>query len=153
MHTHIEFDFQTRATPDQVVEVLTDFSPNRPNRWPQLSPKWYEVYSVGETSAEVREGQDRPVFWAKEHYDWSKPGTVTWTVTESEMLAPGSYVSITATPAPGGGSTVHGVWDRTAAKGAANVVMVIMRVAGRGIMSRYLTKVFDGVAGPEPGTT
>lgn len=151
MHTHLEFDFQTQATPEQVVEILTDFSPNRPNRWPQLSPKWYEVYSVGAMEADVREGQDRPVFWAKEHYDWSTPGKVTWTVTESEMLAPGSYVSLQATPGADGGSDVHGVWDRTAAKGAANVVMVIMRLAGKSILTRYLKKVFDGAAGPAAG--
>jgi hypothetical protein len=63
MVTRIEFDFHTVATPDQVVGLLTDFSPDRPKIWPQLSERWFEVYSVGETSADVREGQDRPTLW------------------------------------------------------------------------------------------
>jgi hypothetical protein len=146
MHTHIEFDFHTRATPEQVVDILTDFSPNRPDRWPQLSPKWYEVYSVGETSADVREGQDRPVFWAKEHYDWSTPGKVTWTVIESEALAPGSYCSVEAKPAQGGGSDIHMIWDRTARNLMGNAAAFLMRFAGAKILTSYLTKVFDDLA-------
>jgi hypothetical protein len=152
MHTHIEFDFQTRATPEQVVELLTDFSPNRPERWPQLSAKWYEVYTVGATEADVREGQDKPVFWAKEHYDWSTPGKVTWTVTESEYLAPGSYVSIEAKASAGGGSDIHGEWDRTGKNRPGNMAAFIMRFAGRKIMSRYLRKVFDGLADQPPAS-
>jgi hypothetical protein len=147
VHAHIEFDFHTRATPEQVVELLTDFSPNRPQRWPQLSAKWYEVYSVGSTEADVREGQVKPSMWAKEHYDWSTPGKVTWTVTESEALAPGSYVSLEAKPGADGGSDVHGVWDRTAVNGTANIAAFVMRFAGRKILTGYLRKVFDGVAG------
>lgn len=40
---------------------MTDFSPNRPHRWPALSAKAFEVYHVGATEADVREGQDFPV--------------------------------------------------------------------------------------------
>jgi hypothetical protein len=143
MHTHIEYDFHTSATPKQIREILTDFSERRPDRWPALSRKWYEVYSVGETSADIREGQDKPVFWAKEHYDWSSPDTVTWTVVESEALAPGSYVSLTARPGAGGGSDVHGVWDRTGANRSGNMAAMVMRFFGKTFMSRYFKKVFD----------
>jgi hypothetical protein len=37
VRTTFEFDFVTTATPDQVVELMTDFSPNRPHRWPASS--------------------------------------------------------------------------------------------------------------------
>ena len=147
MHTHIEFDFHTRATPQQIREILTDFSERRPDRWPALSRTWYEVYSVGERTAEVREGQDKPVFWAKEHYDWSSPDTVKWTVVESEALAPGSYVSLTTKPSPSGGTDVHGVWDRTGANRSGNMAALVMRLFGKGIFGRYFRKVFDGVTG------
>jgi len=146
MRTHIEFDFRTRATPEQVVELLTDFSAKRPERWPALSPTWYEVYSVGATEADVREGQDKPVIWAREHYDWSTPGEVTWTVLDSNALGTGSYVSLEARPSADGGSDVHGVWERTAKSGTARVVLVVMRFAGPRILSGYFTKVYDGLA-------
>jgi hypothetical protein len=64
VHTKIEFDFVTRATPDQVIELMTDFSPNRPRRWPASSAKAIEVYHLGETEADNREGQDFPKLWA-----------------------------------------------------------------------------------------
>ena len=52
----VEFDLHTRASPGDVVELLTDFSPARPQRWPALAERWYEVYAVGDTSADVRDG-------------------------------------------------------------------------------------------------
>jgi len=152
MSTRVEFDFHTTAAPAQVVELLTDFSEARPDRWPALSRRFYEVYSVGETEAEVREGQEKPVMWAREHYDWSTPGTVTWTVVDSDDLATGSFVSLSAKPgapgAPGapGGADVHGVWERTAKTLKARIILVIMRVAGARILGGYFTKVFDGLA-------
>ena len=98
MRTKFEFDFVTTATPDQVIELMTDFSPNRPHRWPASSVKAFEVYRLGETEADIREGQDFPKVWATWHYDWSTPGTVTLTVVASDAMAAGSFVTLTATP-------------------------------------------------------
>jgi hypothetical protein len=39
VRTRFEFDFLTTATPDQVIELMIDFSPNRPHRWPASSVK------------------------------------------------------------------------------------------------------------------
>jgi hypothetical protein len=144
--TRIDFDFHTKATPGQVVGLLTDFSPDRPAIWPQLSERWFEVYSVGETSADVREGQDSPTMWARELYDWSQPGTVTWTVKESSDLTPGSFVSVTATPAPDGGSDVHGIWERAATTLKGRAILVLMRLIGARMLTSYLRKVYDARA-------
>jgi hypothetical protein len=147
MPTRVEFDFHTRATPDQVVELLTDFSEKRPERWPALSRRWYEVYAVGETSADVREGQEKPVMWAREAYDWSTPGTVTWTVQDSKDLATGSFVSLTATGAADGGSDVHGIWERSGKTLKARAIVTMMSVMGPRILSGYFTKVYDALPG------
>ena len=84
MRTGFEFDFVTTAAPEQVVELMTDFSPNRPHRWPASSLTAFEVYHVGDTEADIREGQDFPKLWARWHYDWSTPGSVTLAITESD---------------------------------------------------------------------
>ena len=84
MHTRFEFDFVTTATPEEVIELMTDFSADRPHRWPALSAKTFEVYHVGETEADVREGQDFPKLSATWHYDWSTPGSVTLTVVDGD---------------------------------------------------------------------
>ena len=146
MPTHIEFDFHTTATPEQVVELLTDFSDARPDRWPALSRQFYEVYSVGETQAEVREGQDKPTLWAREHYDWSTPGTVTWTVVESSDLGTGSFVALAAKPDAAGGSDVHGVWERSGTTTKGRIIVTMLGFVGRRILSGYFTKAFDGLA-------
>jgi len=52
----IEFDIPSRASPETVRAALLDFSPRRPELWPGLPPDQYEVYEVGDTWAEIREG-------------------------------------------------------------------------------------------------
>ena len=145
MHTKFEFDFATTATPDQIVELMTDFSPNRPHRWPASSVQAFEVYRVGETDADIREGQDFPKLWATWHYDWSVPGSVTLTVVESDALAAGSNMSLTATPADGGGSSVHGVWEQTSKNLIALAGVTLMRFVGPRFLSSYYKKVYDGL--------
>jgi hypothetical protein len=110
----IDVTVDTSLAPEAVRAALLDFSERRPDVWPSLALGLYEVYSVGETSAEIKEGNNSPfgAFWARERYDWSDPDTVRWTVVESNFCAPGSYVS--ATPrARGGGSRIDIHWERT----------------------------------------
>lgn len=111
----VDVELETDLSPEQVRAGLTDFSPRRPELWPGISPSLYKVYEVGETSATVQEGTKLSLgsFWAKEHYDWSDPQTVRWTVEESNFCAPGSFVSATLTPRPGGGTRIQMHWERT----------------------------------------
>src|SRR2546425_10675716 len=125
--TRIELDFQTKLPPDKVVEALVDFTPKRPDIWPGLAREFYEVYSVGESSAEVQEGSSKPIkVWAKERYDWSTPGTVTWTVNESNFCTPRSFVSIQAESDEGGGSRVHLTWERFPSNMKGRITIAIM---------------------------
>jgi hypothetical protein len=143
VRTKFEFDFMTTATPDQVIELMTDFSPNRTNRWPASSEKAFEVYHLGDTEADIREGQDFPKLGATWHYDWSTPGAVTLTVTESDALQPGSYLTLTATPRIDGGSAVHGDWQQTSKNLIALIGVTTMRFIGPRFLSSYFKKVYD----------
>ena len=145
MHTKFEFDFETTATPEQVVELMTDFSPNRPHRWPASSVKAFEVYHLGETEADIREGQDFPKVWATWHYDWSKPGSVTLTIIESDAMQPGGFMSLTATPTAEAGSSVHAVWEQTSKNLTGLIGVTMMRFIGPKFLSSYYKKVYDGL--------
>jgi hypothetical protein len=145
VHTKFEFDFVTTATPDQVIELMTDFSPSRPHRWPASSVKAFEVYRSGETDADIREGQDFPKLWATWHYDWATPGSVTLTITDSDALAPGGYMKLTAAPRAGGGSAVHGEWEQTSKNLKGLIAVTTMRFVGRRFLSSYYKKVYDGL--------
>ena len=134
----LELESETSLSPEQTVAALTDFSPARPQMWTGISPQYYEVYTVGETSADVREGTKRGGLnvWAKEHYDWSEPGTVTWTVKESNFCTPGSYVRADIRPREGGGSIIKCTWDRTPTSPSGRFVFAIMKLSrGKAIES------------------
>jgi hypothetical protein len=125
----IEMDVETSLDPERVKAALLDFSPRRPEIWPGIAPSLYEVYSVGDTSAEIKEGTKMPgaAIWAKEHYDWSTPGLIKWTVKESNFSAPGSYVSAAISPRTGGGSRIHVTWDRTPSSLLGRILMTMIR--------------------------
>jgi hypothetical protein len=106
-----QFDLPTDAAPEAVRTALLDFSERRPELWPGLPRDQYEVYEVGDTWAEIREGYRGPIWW-RERYDWSVPGRVEWIALDSGFGAPGSRVVVEIEPAAGGGSTVHVSWDR-----------------------------------------
>jgi hypothetical protein len=129
----VEIDLETSVPPERVRAALLDFSADRPAIWPGIEPSLYEVYEVGETTADIKEGSKMPgmTVWAVEHYDWSDPGRITWTVRKSNFCTPGSYVSAAIAPRPGGGSRVHVTWERTPTTFGARLVM-FMIVASRG---------------------
>lgn len=130
----IEFDIRADAPPDAVREALLDFSERRPERWPGLPPDQYEVYGVGETWAEIREGY-RGRIWVRERYDWSVPGKVRFTAVDSGFAKPGSYVVVDIEPAGTGGSTLHIIWVRWG-KGVFGTLFVGLMVLTRGAAIR-----------------
>ncbi|WP_138413535.1 hypothetical protein [Sinomonas gamaensis] len=129
-HT-VEFDLESTARPEKVRAALLDFSDRRPQIWPAIDPSQYEVYSVGETTAEVREGSKGPggMVWAREHYDWSDSETVRWTVRESNFSTPGSYVSASIRPGKNGGSTIHVAWNRTGSTLTGKLICRMIRIS------------------------
>ena len=102
----IEFDIRTDAPPEAIRAALLDFSGRRPEMWPGLPPDQYEVYEIGDTWAEIREGY-RGRIWVRERYDWSVEGPVRFTVVDSGFAKPGSYVVVDIQPADGAGSMLH----------------------------------------------
>lgn len=143
----VDIQMDTDVPPDAIRRALLDFSDRRPEVWPGITPSLYEVYEVGDTWADVREGTKMPgaEAWAKEHYDWSDPETITWTVKESNFCAPGGYVSTTITPRPNGGSHLHMIWNRTPTTFVGRMATLMMRLTrGRPVaasMKRGLAKL------------
>lgn len=107
----IAFEIRSEAAPEDVRAALLDFGERRPDRWPGLPRDQYEVYEVGPTWAEIREGY-RGRIWNRERYDWSVPGQVTFTAVDSGYAKPGSYCVVDIEPAEGGGSTLRITWVR-----------------------------------------
>jgi hypothetical protein len=128
----VELDVETTVSPERVRAALLDFSDDRPEIWPGIHPSLYKVYSVADTSADVQEGSKMPgtTVWAKEHYDWSEPELITWTVQDSNFCAPGSYVSAMIRPRGGGGSRIHIVWNRTPTSMTGRLAALLIKITG-----------------------
>jgi hypothetical protein len=129
--SRVELDIDTPLPPERVISGLTDFSERRPKIWPGLHPSLYEVRSVEDTWAEVKEGSRLPVMtvWAVEGYDWSVPGTVSWTIKESNLFAPGGSVSAQVDPGPGG-SRIHLTWNRTGVGVKGRMLVGVIKLSG-----------------------
>ena len=130
---------ESDVAPDVIRRGLLDFSDERPDRWPTLDPKTYEVHWVDDTSAELTEGSPFPKVWSRERYDWSHPTIITWTAQESNFCTPGSHISMDVQPTPNGGSSVTVTWDRTAANARGWVNLAVIRLGGERLL-RWATE-------------
>lgn len=126
----------TPLTADQVLAAARDFSDRRAQLWPDVHLEHFEVHELGDTSAEVTEGNPEPFgfIWERLCYDWSEPGRVKAVVTDSNVFHPGSTWEIRA-KANGDRTRVEiiGVRHVKGAKGA--IIGAIIRL---GIGSRVV---------------
>ena len=144
----VAFDVHTVLPAATVLTMLTDFTARRPALWPTLSPKLYEVYELGPTSADVKEGSSKPVvIWERAHYDWSVPGRVRWTVHASNYCTQGSFVEAEVHDVDDGGATVHVEWNRTGVglKGKTLIALVVL-TRGAVIRRKVFERAFDRAA-------
>jgi hypothetical protein len=135
---HFAVEVETALPPEAVRDALLDFSERRPELWPNLDPRFYEVHSVGETTADVSEGTKLPIgsIRAREQYDWSEPNVVRWTVVESNFSAPGGRVIVSLSPREGGGTRMHIDWERTGTTLAGRALIRLLALTkGRPIAS------------------
>lgn len=64
--------------------------------------------------------------WVDEHYDWSTPGVITWTVRDSNFCTPGSFVRAGVKLHFGGGSDIHTTWERTPTTAGARMMFAML---------------------------
>jgi hypothetical protein len=141
----------TSPTPPGVfLRALTDFSPRRPELWPNLSPKLYQVHSVGQTEAEVTEGSSAfGGVWERSRCDWSEPGVVLIQVEDSNAFAAGSWWRYQAEPV-GSGSRVRFQFDRRPKNLKGHLVSLLLRLAGKQVFTRSLEETLRRLGAAAP---
>jgi polyketide cyclase/dehydrase/lipid transport protein len=139
----------TSPTPPEVfLRALTDFSPRRPELWPNLSPKLYQVHSVGPTEAEVTEGSAAfGGVWERTRYDWSEPGVVLIEVEDSNAFAPGSWWRYQVEPV-GSGSRVRFQFDRRPKNLKGRLVSFLLAFGGKRVFTRSLEETLRRLGTP-----
>lgn len=140
----VSFAIDTPVASDRILAALLDFSERRPELWPAIDRKLYQVYSVSQESAEVREGSQNPFVnggvWVREQYDWSTPGLVRATTIDSNVFGLGSIWQMRYSPLANGGTHVEVLYDRKAINGAGRVVGVLITLFGKPYMKTFFKK-------------
>ena len=138
----MRFDLTTKASPQQVLRAMTDFTDRRLEIWHKtLDPKVYEVRELGDTWAVVREGSPRVPFWVVVHYDWSDPRLIRWTEVESNHGDDGAG-SMRIEPVPGG-SQVHVEWTTHPVRTRDKIAMFLLHHTMNRTIARMWRKALD----------
>ncbi|MET7304827.1 hypothetical protein [Embleya sp. NPDC005575] len=86
--TVVRIQLVSVLSPKDVLGVLTDFGPSRPEVWPSIDAAHFEVHEAGDTWAEVTEGT--AAAWERARYEWEPGGdTVTITTLDSKLFGAG----------------------------------------------------------------
>jgi hypothetical protein len=153
--TTIHITTHSHLPPQRVLAAGHDFSDRRAEIFPAVSVPKLEVHTEGETSADVTEATSAGIGdnWERCTYDWSRPGSVTATVTESNVYAvPGSSWEIKATPS-NGGSRVEMTWIREFRPTARGRIFgTAFRLIGKRIFNKYGREIVENLEQVEAGT-
>ncbi len=142
---HYEADGAVAA--ERFIAALTDFSERRPELWPNLDAKYYELHERGETWAEVTEGTDvLGGVWAREHYDWAEPGFVRLRLMQAADFRPGTHIDYRVTGRPDGGCHVEVDFQRIATSLRGRFVGVVVQLTGRRRFAADLRETLERLA-------
>ncbi|OLT46128.1 hypothetical protein [Cellulosimicrobium sp. CUA-896] len=91
------FHLTSSLSAPEVLAVLTDFSPRRPDAWPTIDAEHFQVHGIGENWAEVTEGTEAS--WERAHYEWDATrNQVDITTLDSKIFGPGGGWVFRLTP-------------------------------------------------------
>jgi hypothetical protein len=146
---HYEADGPVAA--DRFIAALTDFTPSRPELWPNLDAKYYELHELGDTWADVTEGSEfLGGVWARERYDWSEPGVVRLRLSEAIDFKPGTEIVYRVTGRPDDGCHVAVDFQRIAATLRGRTVGALVQVAGARQFRKDLGVTLDRLSRTAP---
>jgi hypothetical protein len=146
--TTIRISMESSLPPDRFVFAARDFSARRVDVFPAVRAEHFAVHEQAGASADVTEGTPAGIGinWERCRYDWSEPGRVVATVTESNVYAsPGSAWELTAGPAPHG-SHVEMRWIRSFRRTPRGLIFgALFRIVGRPIFRGYARTVLTNI--------
>ncbi|MCF6746107.1 hypothetical protein E9529_17865 [Blastococcus sp. KM273128] len=147
------YSLTTKATPGQVFAAFTDVSDRRLEIWRRtLDPAKYEVRESGENWAVVREGSPGVRIWVVLRYEWEPPGTIRWTLVESDHCD-GGRGEVLISPGPDGGSRVDAMIDHGRPRGArGRAILAVQRLVGPRLFPRLWRDALDRLATPGPAS-
>jgi hypothetical protein len=134
-----EFTVHTSLSPEQVMELFTDFGPDRPSRWPNIDEAHFKVHDSGPGWAEVSEGTASG--WERGRYSWdTEAGTIMIDTLDSNLWGPGSSWRYDLSSASGG-TDVKVTLTRVAKSFGGRVVAALIPLVGAPVLRRQFRSV------------
>jgi hypothetical protein len=143
--TTIRITNTSSLSPERVLFAARDFGKRRIEVWPAVRAEHLVVHDLADASADVTEGTPTGIGtnWERCRYDWSQPGIVVATVTDSNVYRVGASVwRIAATAIEGGGSRVEMTWVRRFRGTPRGLLFAtVFRLLGRPVFAAYARDV------------
>jgi hypothetical protein len=134
-----QFTVHTSLSPGDVMELFTDFGPDRAKHWPNVDEAHFTVHDQGPDWADVTEGNS--MGWERERYSWDAvAGTITIDTLDSNLWGRGSGWRYQLTPADGG-TDVQVTLNRVPKSLLGRVIGALIPIVG----ARTLGKQFQSV--------
>ena len=124
----------TTLTPAQYVAGLTDFGPGRSKVFGNSADEYLKVHSKGGHDADVTEGSGG--IWERLHYDWSNPGRVVLTTTDSNTWGGASGYVYTFPRQPNGTTDIDVVIVREGKNLKGKVLGLVLGSIGRSVLKK-----------------
>jgi hypothetical protein len=128
----IHFRRTTTLTPEEFIASLTDFGPGRSKLFVKSSDEYLKVHHLGRSEADVTEGSGG--IWERLHYDWSDPGRVVLTTTDSNVWSGLSGHTYTFTCQPDGTTDIDVMIVREGKNFKGRVLGFVLRTIGRRVL-------------------
>jgi hypothetical protein len=132
----------------RVLGAAHDFSERRAEVFPAVTLEHLRVHELGDTLADVTEGTPIGIGsnWERCRYDWSQPGSVKATVTDSNVYAvPGSSWELRATETAEG-SRVEMIWQREFRNNPRGILFgTAFRLVGKPLFRRYARQTLENM--------
>ncbi|MGW5381299.1 hypothetical protein [Nocardia sp. NPDC003963] len=145
----LHFTETTTATPEQFVAALTDFGPGREQLFGNSTDEYLEVHHRGATEADVTEGSRG--IWERLRYDWSDPGRVVMTTTDSNLWGGRSGHTYSFTTLPDGRTEVDVVIVREGKNLKGRVLGAAVGSVGKGVLRTAFRKTVAAVEARDTG--
>ncbi len=109
-----KFNFQldVHDPPAEVMATMVDFSERRPEIWPNLTARLYQVHALGPGTADVTEGTALlgVEVWERVTYEWTD-SVVRGVLTDGRIFRPGGTFEFRVEPHVEG-TRIHNDYDR-----------------------------------------
>jgi hypothetical protein len=130
----IHFHRTTSLSPVQYIAGLTDFGPGRSKIFGNSADEYLKVHHLGRTDADVTEGSGG--IWERLHYDWSDPGHVVLTTTDSNLWGGASGHVYNFTRNHDGTTNIDVEVIREGKNIKGRLLGLVLRTVGRGVLEK-----------------